>query len=105
MRASESKKYIGILNDQFGGMTDAGKIIRDAWVFGFIPETETCEGWLITGLQALWEKNSNEWEKYGFLVSSLPPEIRERFDRIQQEASARAKQQGWNPDEDLNGEV
>ena len=95
------KKYMGIHNDDFGGMTDEGKVIRDAWVFGFIPETETCEGWLLQGIQSLWEKTHVEWEKHGFLVSNLPPETREKFDRIQSEALARAKEKGWNPSEEV----
>lgn len=97
-----AKKYVGIHNDTYSGMTDTGKIIRDAWVFGFIPETETCEGWLSQGIEDLWRKTSAEWEKYGFLVSNLPAEIRERFERIQSEAVERAKQQGWDPETELH---
>ena len=33
--------YIGIDKDLQGGMTTIGKIIRDAWVFGILPETQT----------------------------------------------------------------
>lgn len=97
----ETKKYVGIHNDKFGGMTDTGKIIRDAWVFGIIPESETCEGWLAQGIQGLWEKTSAEWKKHGFLVSNLPDELRERFDRIQAEAIERAKHAGWDPEKDV----
>ncbi|MEZ5449557.1 MAG: hypothetical protein R3E89_11405 [Thiolinea sp.] len=31
--------------DLNGGMTTIGKMIRDAWLFDLIPETETCENW------------------------------------------------------------
>ncbi len=96
------KKYIGIQNELNGGMTDTGKIIRDAWIFGLIPETETCEGWLVQGIEDLWRKTSAEWEKYGFQVRNLPEETRERFERIQSEAFERARQQGWNPENDVN---
>ncbi|TPW12585.1 MAG: hypothetical protein FD130_1732 [Halothiobacillaceae bacterium] len=99
------RKYVGIFNDHQGGMTDTGKIIRDAWIFGMIPESETCEGWLIQGIQTLWDKVNKEWEKYGFLVSNLPPELRQRFDRIQSAAIERAKQQGWDPSNNLDNEV
>lgn len=103
MRSNKTqKKYVGIHNDRFGGMTDTGKIIRDAWIFGLIPETETCEGWLADGIQGLWQKTSAEWEKYGFLVSRLPPELRQRFERIQAEAVERARQQGWDPERDVD---
>ena len=99
---SKPHKYIGIHNDNNGGMTDTGKIIRDAWIFGIIPETETCEGWLAPGLQSLWDKTSAEWEKYGFLVSNLPEDIRERFDRIQSEAVERAKKSDWDPEKSVS---
>lgn len=99
MSISNPKKiYVGIFNDEFGGMTDTGKIIRDAWIFGLIPETQTCEGWLSGGIEDLWRKVNVEWEKYGFLVNNLPPDIRERFDRIQSAAIERAKAAGWTPD-------
>jgi hypothetical protein len=96
--ARADKKYVGIYNDQYGGMTDTGKIIRDAWVFGLIPETETCAGWLPQGVEDLWVKVNKQWEQYGFLVSNLPDELRERFMRIQDEAVQRARQAGWDPD-------
>ena len=89
-------KYIGINNDIHGGMTPIGKIIRDAWVFGLIPETETCEGWLIGGIDALMDKVNTEWDKYGCLVSQLPEELRERHERIHGEAIARAREAGWS---------
>lgn len=103
MRRDKAKqKYVGIHNDQWGGMTDTGKIIRDAWIFGIIPETQTCEGWLTEGIQSLWQQTTAEWGKYGFMVSNLPPELRQRFDRIQSEAMKRARQQGWDPQRDVD---
>ncbi len=92
------RKYVGINNDKLGGMTDSGRVIRHAWVFGLIPETETCEGWLVTGIEDLWQKVNVEWEKYGFLVSELPDDLRARFDRIEGEAIKRAREAGWNPE-------
>ena len=100
----DTKKYIGIHNDLNGGMTDTGKIIRDAWVFGLIPESETCEGWLPQGVEDLWVRVNREWEKYGFLVSRLPPELREKFMRIQDVALARARAAGWDPERDIADE-
>lgn len=94
----ETKHYVGVLNDINGGMTHSGKIIRDAWVFGIIPESETCEGWLLQGIEDLWVKVNKEWEKYGFQVSNLPDELREKFMRIHNEAMARAKDAGWDPE-------
>ncbi|MCC2110682.1 MAG: hypothetical protein KDJ16_01460, partial [Hyphomicrobiales bacterium] len=79
----DDKRYVGIDNDLNGGMTETGKIIRDAWIFGLIDEGDTCTGWTAQGIEALWHKVSAEWERYGFRVGNLPAELRERFDRIQ----------------------
>jgi len=95
------KRYVGIDADLNGGMTDTGKIIRDAWVFGFIPETETCEGWLAGGIEDLWRKVNDEWEKHGFLVGNLPPDLRARFDEIHNAAIAHARAAGWDGDAEL----
>jgi len=90
------RKYVGIYADQYGGMTDTGKIIRDAWEFELIPET--CEGWIPQDVEILWVKVNKEWEKYGFLVSNLPDDLRERFMHIQGESVERARLAGWDPD-------
>ena len=92
------QRYVGIHKDIDGGMTDTGKIIRDAWVFGLIKEGETCEGWMPQGIEDLWQKVNLEWEKYGFLVSNLPNDMRQRFMRIQAEAREKARAAGWNPE-------
>lgn len=85
-------------------MTDTGRIIRNAWVFGLIPETETCEGWPPRRIEELWANVDQEWEKYGFLVANLPADLRERFMRIQTGAFERVRASGWNPDlDDGNG--
>lgn len=98
MRTGTKPPYVGIHNDIDGGMTDTGKIIRDAWVFGLIPETETCQGWLAQGIEDLWRKVNDEWEKYHFTVRMMPEEMRERYLRIQEEAVQRARAAGWNPE-------
>jgi len=89
------KTYVGIDKEINGGMTTIGKIIRDAWVFGILPETETCAGWNLAGIDSILDKVNNEWDKYGCLVSHLPPDLRERHQRIHDEAIARAKAAGW----------
>jgi hypothetical protein len=94
------KRYQGIDKDPTGAMNPTGNIIRDAWVFGLIPETETCEGWLIQGIDALYDKVTREWEKYGHLVSNLPPELAQRHQRIYQQAIREAREKGWNPELD-----
>lgn len=89
-------RYVGIHNDLNGGMTTIGKIIRDAWLFGLIPETETCENWNLAGIDALLQKVNAEWDKYGCLVSRLPPELAERHHRIYEAAMAKARAAGWS---------
>jgi len=96
-----SKTYVGIHADLFGGMTDTGKVIRDAWALGLLPETETCEGWTAQGIEKLWHDVSAAWEPYGFLVSNLPEDKKQAYLRIQEAAIARARAAGWNPDRDL----
>ena len=94
--------YIGIHRDEYGGMTDIGRIIRDAWVFGILPEDETCEGWSLDRIQQLYDRVDEAWTPYGHLVSNLPQELRGRHQRIHSEAVARARHAGWNPE--LDGE-
>jgi hypothetical protein len=79
-----------------------GEITCLIWVFGLIPETESCEGWRVEGIQDLYDKVTREWEKYGHLVSNLPSELAERHRRIYQQAIDAAKQKGWDPE--LNDE-
>ncbi len=94
-------RYVGITNDINGGMTTIGKIIRDAWVFGLLDESETCEGWNLAGIDALLDKVTAEWDKYGCLVSRLPPELFERHQRIHAEAVAKARAAGWSGEDEL----
>lgn len=96
--------YVGIHNDRYGGMTDIGRIIRDAWAFGLIPESETCAGWHAARIEELWEKVQETWDHYGFSVHNFPEELCWRYLRIQEEAVARAKALGWDPDRDLEDE-
>ena len=88
--------YVGIHKEVNGGMTTIGKIIRDAWVFGIISESETCEGWNLQGIDALLQKVNVEWDKYGCLVSRLPEELFERHQRIHGEAVKTAREAGWS---------
>jgi len=97
--------YVGIDNDENGGMTPIGKIIRDARVFELIEETETCEGWEFSRVNALLEQVNTEWDKYGCLVSLLPPELRERHERIYREAIIKAKEAGWSGEIETDNEA
>ena len=65
---ANSKIYEGIDKDPTGAMNPTGNIIRDAWVFGLISETETCAGWTVGGLNSLYDKVVEAWAPYGLLV-------------------------------------
>ena len=96
--------YVGIDNDVNGGMTTIGKLVRDARVFGLIPETETCEGWNLARIDALLDKVNQEWDKYGCLVSNLPEELFERHQRIHGAAIAEARAAGWRGEHETDDE-
>jgi hypothetical protein len=95
---SKQKTYMGIHKDSAGGMTPTGNIIRDAWVFGIIPEKETCEGWDVARIESLYDKVSAVWGPYGHLPSRLPSELRERHHKIYSQDIEHARHQGWNPE-------
>ena len=101
---SKPDRYVGIDKDINGGMTTIGKIIRDAWVFELIPETETCEGWNLAGIDALLQKVNAEWDKYGCLVSNLPENLAQRHREIHGSAFARAKAAGWSGEYETGNE-
>jgi hypothetical protein len=98
------RRYVGIDKDPKGAMNPTGNIIRDAWVFGLLPETETCEGWDPHRLQDLYEQVTTAWEPYAHLPSRLPPELLERHQRIYSAAVEQARKRGWDPDNELADE-
>lgn len=97
---TDKAKYPGIQDDVFGGMTDLGRMIREAWVFGLLPETEDCKGWDRARFDDLYGRVAAAWGPYGHLASRLPPELRERHARIFNEAVRRARELGWSPELD-----
>lgn len=92
-----TKIYPGIDKDPDGAMNTTTNIIRDAWVFGIIPESETCAGWTLQRLDSLYDKVHKAWEPYGHLASNLPEELRSRHARIYNAAVSTARAQGWDP--------
>ena len=96
MRNPKDKIYVGLQNDNFG-MSATGNIIRDAWVFGLLPEGETCDGWNYDRINALYDRVWTAWQPYGNLASRLPDDLRERHARIYDEAIRQARAQGWDP--------
>jgi len=98
------KTYVGLENEVNGGMTTIGKIIRDAWVFGILAETETCKGWNLAGIDALLQKVNAEWDKYGCLVSHLPEDLAIRHREIHGKAIEKAKAAGWTGEQETDDE-
>jgi hypothetical protein len=88
--------YVGVDQDENEGLTHLGRIVRDAWVFGIIPETETCAGWSTSQMQNLYEKVHTAWDPYAHLPSRLPDDLQQRHTRIYTHAIAEAKKKGWD---------
>jgi len=93
-----ARTYPGIDNDPYHGLSEFGRVIRDAWVFGIVPETESCAGWNQGQLDALADKVHEAWQPFGHLASRLPSDLRERHARIYGEAVRQARASGWNPE-------
>lgn len=88
--------YVGIDKDEKGGLTHLGRIVRDAWVFDLLPETETCVGWDFARMQNLYEKVYAAWAPYAHLPSRLPDGLRERHTRLYAQAISAARDKGWD---------
>lgn len=101
----KDETYVGLDQDQYGGMTDIGRIIKDARAFGLIDEHETCAGWTAHHIERLWEKVQGRWGEYGFSVNRLPDGLKARYMALQEAAIAEARERGWNPDHDLQNET
>ena len=82
-------KYVGLDKDKHG-ITQLGRVVLDARLFGFIPDTEDCGGWDIGRMQTLMDRVDKQWDQYGNLPSRLPPELAERHTRIYAKALAGA---------------
>jgi hypothetical protein len=88
--------YVGIDQDNNGGLTHLGRVVRDAWVFGILPETETCAGWDSARMQNLYEKVYTAWDPYAHLPSRLSDELRERHTKLYAKAITTARAEGWD---------
>ena len=101
---NKPKIYVGINNDVNGGMTSIGKIIRDAYVFDIIEDTQTCEGWNLAGIDALLQKVNDKWDEYGCLASNLPKELSVKHFEIHDKAIKQAKKAGWSGETETDDE-
>ncbi|ARO87276.1 hypothetical protein EBAPG3_005555 [Nitrosospira lacus] len=88
--------YVGVDQDQNGGLTHIGRMIFDAWVFGILPDSEKCAGWDAAQIQNLYEKVYSAWEPYAHLPSRLPDDLRQRHAHIYAQAVNNAKSKGWD---------
>ena len=93
----QQKIYPGYDDDPQFGMSQEAKLIRDAWAFGLLPEDEKCVGWQAHQFEKLWDQVDAIWEKVNFRVANLPPEVQERYMRLQMEALEKARAAGWDP--------
>ena len=88
--------YVGVDNDENGGLTNLGRIVLDAWMLGLIPETETCKGWDSARMQSFYEKVHTAWQPYAHLPSRLPDDLREKHSKLYAEAISKARKDGWD---------
>ena len=88
--------YVGVDKDTNGGLTHLGRIVRDAWIFGILPETETCAGWDAARMQNLYEKVYAAWQPYAHIPSRLPEDLRKRHTELYNSAISVARETGWN---------
>jgi hypothetical protein len=93
-------RYPGLENEPLGGMSDVGRIVLDAQVFGLIPEDQQCGNWTYAEIQDLYDQVDKSWEPYAHLVSRLPTELQERHTRVYNAMIDRAKARGWDPELD-----
>lgn len=90
-------RYVGLNQDRHG-ITQLGRIVLDARLFGFIPEEEDCAGWDLARMQSLMERVNAEWDKYGNLPSRLPDTLRARHEQAYARAMEAARAKGWDPE-------
>jgi len=89
--------YAGLDRDSHG-MTQLGRIVLDARVFGLIADDEDCAGWDLGRMQLLANQVEARWDDYGNLPSRLPDDLRARHAEIYARAMENARQRGWDPE-------
>ncbi len=103
MRRTE-QRYAGLDAELAKGLSPTAKIVLDARVFGFIADDETCKGWPLGRLQALYDQVSRKWDDYAHLPSRLPEDLRTRHSEIYAAAIKTARAQGWDPNAEIRNE-
>lgn len=92
----KSLNYVGLDQDTQAGLTYLGRIVRDAHLFGIIPENELCTGWSGARMQGLYEQVYAAWQPYAHLPSKLPLDLQEKHNKMYALAIIEARKQGWN---------
>lgn len=87
--------YPGLKGDKHG-ITQLGRIVLDARVFGLIADDEDCAGWSLGRMQQLSNRVEQAWDGYGNLPSRLPPDLAARHAGIYAAAIEDAHTRGWN---------
>jgi hypothetical protein len=87
--------YPGLYRDLYGGMTDIGAIIKDAWVLGLLDESEDGRGWPLAKIRELHARVEAAWAPYEHQANRLPPVLRDRYLRIHEAAAVRSRDRGW----------
>lgn len=93
----EKKVYCGFNADNHG-ITQLGRVVLDAWLFGLLPETEDCAGWDSQRMQLLMQQVEERWDEYRGLPSMLPPELLAKHTELYSWATERARNRGWDPE-------
>jgi hypothetical protein len=89
--------YCGLDEDKHG-ITQLGRIVLDARLFGLIPDDEDCAGWDQQRMQVLANAVEQHWDAHGGLPSRLPEDMKARHAAIYATAMERARTRGWNPE-------
>ena len=89
--------YPGLENDSHG-ITQLGRIVLDARVFGLISDEESCAGWDLQRMQVIANQVEARWDEFGNLPSRLPDDLRARHTDIYARATERARTRGWDPE-------
>ncbi len=98
MKASDrSAAYPGLRADSHG-LTQLGRVVLDARVFGLIDDAEDCAGWSLGRMQELAQQVERQWDGHGNLPSRLPEALRERHRLVYQQAIEQARARGWDPE-------
>lgn len=93
----KDKATYGGFHQDSHGITTLGRIVLDAWVFGLLPREVDCAGWDMGRMMGLMRQVEDRWDQYGNLPSRLPPDLAARHAELYEWATARAREQGWDP--------